>query len=115
MKADPPQKHLFETRFGRCRAYEKKKAKSRWKNPAVPEFETNWFLRFHCGGETWEQMAGPLYPVAHGIKHLKEYVETVMEVRIKAEEQGKLDQFRAVMAESDPKIAPRGPSASRPN
>lgn len=100
MKTTSPQKHHIETKFGRCRAYEKMKAKTRWKNPAVPEFERNWFLRFHCGGETWDEMAGPTYPVADGVKALKTYVETVMEVRLQAAREGKLDRLREVVAPS---------------
>jgi hypothetical protein len=100
MKTTTPQKHHIETKFGRVRAYEKMKARSRWKNPGVPEFERNWFLRFHCGGETWDEMAGPAYPVADGIKALKTYVETVMEVRLEAARQGKLDRLREVVAPS---------------
>jgi hypothetical protein len=98
MKSSTPQKHHIETKFGRVRAYEKMKARSRWKNPGVPEFERNWFLRFHCGGETWDEMAGPTYPVADGIKALKTYVETVMEVRLQAAREGKLDRLREVVA-----------------
>jgi hypothetical protein len=98
MKSSTPQKHHIETKFGRVRAYEKMKARSRWKNPGVPEFERNWFLRFHCGGETWDEMAGPAYPVADGIKALKTYVETVMEVRLQAAREGKLDRLREVVA-----------------
>jgi len=100
MKTTIPQKHHIETKFGRVRAYEKMKARSRWKNPGVPEFERNWFLRFHCGGETWDEMAGPAYPVADGIKALKTYVETVMEVRLQAAREGKLDRLREVVAPS---------------
>jgi integrase len=100
MKTTTPQKHHIETKFGRVRAYEKMKARSRWKNPGVPEFERNWFLRFHCGGETWDEMAGPAYPVADGIKALKTYVETVMEVRLQAAREGKLDRLREVVAPS---------------
>lgn len=98
MKTTTPQKHHIETKFGRVRAYEKMKTRSRWKNPGVPEFERNWFLRFHCGGETWDEMAGPEYPVADGIKALKTYVETVMEVRLQAAREGKLDRLREVVA-----------------
>jgi integrase len=100
MKTTTPQKHHIETKFGRVRAYEKMKARSRWKNPGVAEFERNWFLRFHCGGETWDEMAGPAYPVADGIKALKTYVETVMEVRLQAAREGKLDRLREVVAPS---------------
>ena len=100
MKTTTPQKHHIETKFGRVRAYEKMKTRSRWKNPAVPEFERNWFLRFHCGGETWDEMAGPAYPVADGIKALKTYVETVMEVRLQAAREGKLERLREVVAPS---------------
>jgi len=100
MKTTTPQKHHIETKFGRVRAYEKMKARSRWKNLGVPEFERNWFLRFHCGGETWDEMAGPAYPVADGIKALKTYVETVMEVRLQAAREGKLDRLREVVAPS---------------
>ena len=100
MKTTTPQKHHIETKIGRVRAYEKMKTRSRWKNPGVPEFERNWFLRFHCGGETWDEMAGPAYPVADGIKALKTYVETVMEVRLQAAREGKLERLREVVAPS---------------
>ena len=100
MKTTTPRKHHFKTKYGRCRAYEKLKARSRWKNPAVAEYETNWFLRFHVGGETWDEMAGKVYPVSNDIKKLKEYVETIMEVRQEAAHQGKLDRLREVVAPS---------------
>lgn len=100
MKTTSPQKHHIEMKIGRVRVYEKMKTRARWKNPAVPEFERNWFLRFHCGGETWDEMAGPEYPVADGIKALKTYVETVMEVRLQAAREGKLDRLREVVAPS---------------
>jgi hypothetical protein len=98
MKTTAPRKHHFKTKYGRCRAYEKLKARSRWKDPAVPEYETNWFLRFHVGGETWDEMAGKIYPVSNDIRKLKEYVETIMEVRQEAAHQGKLDRLREVVA-----------------
>lgn len=98
MKTTTPQKHHLTTKYGRCRVYEKLKARSRWKNPAVPEYETNWFLRFHVGKETWDEMAGKDYPVRSGIKNLKEYVETVIDVRAQAAHEGKLDWLKGLLA-----------------
>jgi integrase len=98
MKTTAPRKHHFKTKYGRCRAYEKLKARSRWKDPAVPEYETNWFLRFYVGYETWDEMAGKIYPVSNDIRKLKEYVETIIEVRSDAAHQGKLSWLKQQVA-----------------
>ena len=64
-----------------------------------PPREQNW----HIGSktwtwETWEESAGPLYPVADGLAAVKVWAETIMRTRLEAMRAGKLDELEAVVA-----------------
>jgi hypothetical protein len=93
-EADPNQ---LITRYGTARFYEQKRSKSEWEAPDRPIYKTNWWVRFRVGGESWEESAGPLYPVADGLKDVKIWAETVMKTRLEALRQGKLDEMEAVV------------------
>lgn len=84
-------------RYGKARFYEKPKAQSKWANPRVPEFMPNWLVRFHVGGQTWEESAGPMYPVLDGLAAVKVWAETVMRTKLEALRAGKLDEMEAVV------------------
>jgi len=91
-------------RYGKARFYEKPKAQSRWKDPNVPEFMPNWLVRFHVGGETWEESAGAMYPVLAGLSAVKVWAETVMRTRWEAAHAGKLAELEAVLKPA-PKVS----------
>lgn len=96
--ADPNQ---LISRYGTARFYAKPRAQSEWKNPRVPEWKPNWMVRFHVGGETWEESAGPLYPVADGLAAVKQWAETMMQTRLEAMRAGKLAELQAVVRAAD--------------
>lgn len=83
-------------RYGAARFYAKPRSQSKWADPKVPEFERNWVVRFHVGGETWEESAGPMYPVLDGLAAVKVWAETVMRTKLEAMRCGKLDEMEAV-------------------
>lgn len=85
------------TRYGTARFYQARRAKSLWQNPNVPELKPFWLVRFHVGGETWEESAGPLYPVADGLAAVKIWAETRMRTRLDALRAGRLEQMEAVV------------------
>ena len=89
------------TRYGSARFYQVKRAQSEWKDPRHPEYKPNWLVRFHVGGETWEESAGPLYPVADGTAAVKVWAETIMRTRLEAMRAGKLDELEAVVRAAD--------------
>jgi len=89
------------TDYGTARFYQVKRAQSEWKDPKVPEFKANWMVRFHVGGETWEESAGPLYPVKPDLREVKEWAETLLRTRWLAMRAGKLDELEAVVRAAD--------------
>lgn len=89
--------NLLVTRHGTARFYEKPKARSGWAVPTVPEYQPNWLVRFHVGGQSWEVSAGPLYPVRAGLVTVKVWAETVMRTRWEAMSTGKLEAMEAVV------------------
>jgi hypothetical protein len=84
-------------RYGFARFYAPQRAKSQWKDPNVPEYKPNWMVRFRVGGRTWEESAGPCYPVADGLRAVKVWAETRMETELAAARAGKLDAMQAVV------------------
>lgn len=84
-------------RYGSARFYAPQRAKSEWKDPNVPEFKANWVVRFHVGGRTWEESAGPCYPVADGLRAVKVWAETRMATELEAARAGKLEAMQAVV------------------
>jgi hypothetical protein len=96
-KRRPADVNQLICRFGTARFYQVKRAQSEWKKSTEPEFKGNWMVRFHCGGRTWEESAGPCYPVADGLKAVKEWAETRMETELEAARAGKLNEMRAVV------------------
>jgi hypothetical protein len=99
MIASPKSKatNLLVSRHGTARFYEKPKARSSWANPGVPEFQPNWLVRFHVGGQSWEVSAGPMYPVRDGLEAVKAWAETVMRTKLEAMRCGKVEQMEAVV------------------
>lgn len=85
------------SRYGFARFYAPLRAKSQWKDPSVPEYKPNWMVRFRVGGKTWEESAGPCYPVADGLRAVKVWAETRMETELAAARAGKLDAMQAVV------------------
>jgi len=63
----------------------------------MPEFQPNWLVRFHVGGQSWEVSAGPLYPVRDGLVAVKVWAETVMRTKLEAMRCGKVEQMEAVV------------------
>jgi len=100
-KRPRPAPNKLVTRYGSARFYEVKRAQSEWKDPRFPECKPNWLVRFHVGGETWEESAGPLYPVADGLAAVKVWAETIMRTRLEAMRAGKLDELEAVVRAAD--------------
>ncbi len=84
------------TRYGKARFYQKPRAQSKWADPKVPEFMPNWLVRFHVGGQTWEESAGPMYPVLDGLAGVKVWAETVMRTKLEAMRMGRLEEMEAV-------------------
>lgn len=84
-------------RYGFARFYAPLRAKSAWSDPNVPEYKPNWMARFRVGGRTWEESAGPCYPVADGLRAVKVWAETRMETELAAARAGKLDAMQAVV------------------
>lgn len=80
-----------------ARFYAQRRARSEWKDVNKPEFKTNWWVRFRCGGQVWEESAGPCYPVADGLGAVKVWAETRMETKLEAARKGKLDEMWAVV------------------
>lgn len=88
--------NLLACKWGKARFYKHPKARSRWADPAIAEYDPNWWVRFHCGGETWLQSAGPLYPTCDGLAAVKVWAETVMKSRVEAMRAGLLEELEAV-------------------
>ena len=96
MKTNPPAKtdNLLALNEGKARFYPKIKAKSRWKDPAVPEFEPNWLVRFNVLGKSWLETADGI-PVAMGLKPVRAWAKERILTEADLIMQGKLDQLRA--------------------
>ncbi len=86
--------------YGKARFQQKMRARSAWKDPKVPEPFPNWFARFQCGGETWEQMMTG-YPCAAGLREVKQYAETLLRTRWMAIHQGRLAELEAIVKGAD--------------
>lgn len=85
------------SRYGSARFYAPLRARSEWKDPKVPETKPNWMVRFHVGGETWEESAGPLYPVVDGLAAVRIWAETRMRTQLEAMRLGKLSAMDEVV------------------
>lgn len=96
-KSTAKASNLLACKWGKARFYKHPKSRARWVNPDVPEYDPNWWVRFHCGGETWQQSAGALYPVADGLAAVKVWAETVMRGRLEAMRRGQLEDLEAVI------------------
>jgi hypothetical protein len=83
--------------YGTARFYEKPKAQSKWADPKIPEMMPNWLVRFHVGGKTWVESAGPTYRVSQGIGPVKKWAETLMRTHWQAAHAGKLEEMEAVV------------------
>lgn len=84
-------------RYGRARFYQKPVGRAHWTDENVPMFKPNWLVRFHVGGQTWDESAGPMYPVQDGLSAVKVWAETVMRTKLEALRSGRLDAMEAVV------------------
>lgn len=89
-------KNLLVTRDGQARFYAKRRARAKWKNPAVPEMDRNFLVRFSSGRESWVMRAED-YPVIGGIsKGLKEWAALVLQARAHLIREGEKDKLREI-------------------
>lgn len=84
-------------RYGTARFYEQKRSRSEWESSDKPAYKPNWWVRFRCGGRTWEESAGPCYPVADGLKAVMGWAEKRMSTQLEALRQGKLDEMEDLL------------------
>jgi integrase len=90
MKSDS---NVLKVANSRARFYKKIKAQARWKNPSVPEYDPNWLVRFSVGGETWVETADK-FPVANGLRAVKEWAKEVILTKIHLAERGEIEKWR---------------------
>lgn len=82
---------------GKARFYPKVKAKSRWKDPAVPEYDPNWLVRFSVLGKSWLETADGI-PLAMGLKPVRAWAKERILTEAALIMEGKLDALRKLRA-----------------
>lgn len=98
MKTAPEKNdNLLVLPEGKARFYPKVKAKSRWKDPAVPEFDPNWIVRFNVLGKTWMETSDGI-PVAMGLKPVRAWARERILTEAALIMEGKLDALRRLRA-----------------
>ena len=84
----------------RARWYVQPKPKSRWADPALPEYEPNWLVRFRVAGKSWRVMAKG-FPVDGGgpvVKDLARWCREVIASELAALRRGAIDEVVAYRA-----------------
>ena len=89
--------NLITAGGGKARIYKKIKARARWKNPAVAEFDPNWLIRFTVGGDTWLETAKK-FSVDNGLAAVRKYAKEVLLTRAHLAEQGEIERWRQLRA-----------------
>lgn len=80
---------------GRARFYQQVKARSKWRDPEVPEYYPNWLVRFRVLSKTWVQVAED-YPVAQGLGPVKEWARELIKTQAHLLQTGKTEALRAM-------------------
>lgn len=87
---------------GQARFYQKPKAASAWKDPAVPEYFPNWLVRFRVLRKSWEQMAvaGEVcFPVAGGLEPVKRWAKQRILTEAHLLQTGQIAELEGLRAE----------------
>ena len=89
--------NLLEMNEGKARFYAKIKAKNRWHDPDVPEYDPNWLVRFNVLGKSWLETADGI-PVAMGLKPVRAWARERILTEAELIMAGKLDALRSLRA-----------------
>ena len=87
---------------GQARFYQKPKASSAWRDPAVPEYFPNWLVRFRVLRKSWEQMAvaGEVcFPVAGGVDAVKRWAKQRILTEAHLLQTGQIAELEGLRAE----------------
>lgn len=82
---------------GKARFYRKVYERSRWADPEVPEYASNWLVRFSVLGRSWMETAKG-YPVAMGLKPVRAWARERILTEAALIMAGRLDELRELRA-----------------